>query len=473
MFENSEIKRINRLILSGGGGMTENRFFAAEIKDWLAGKKRAHQIMGSRYYAGQHDILTRQRTMIGEDGQLQTVENLPNNKVVDNQFALMVDQKTNYLLGKPFTINCQNKAYADALNDVFDRRFHRLLKYVCEDALCGGIAWVFPYYDGGLKFRHFPAEDILPFWADDDHTVLDCAARFYSVEVYDGLQRKLVDHVELFKPDGLYRYIYQNDNLIPDVEAGEHENYLSDGENGFNWQRIPLIPFKYNKQEIPLICRCRTLQDGINLMLSDYMNGMQEDARNTILVLKNYDGENLGEFRKNLSTFGAVKVRDDGGIETLSVEVNSENYKSILELMKKSLIENARGYDAKSDKLAGNPNQMNIQSMYSDIDLDANGMEVEFQAAFEELLWFVNVHLANSRKGVFNDTVTIVFNRDMLINETESIENCQKSVGILSNETIVEQHPWVTDVETELSRLEAENAQAGEYSGDFVDHEKR
>ena len=39
--------------------------------------------------------------------------------------------------------------------------------------------------------------------------------------------------------------------------------------------------------------------------------------------------------------------------------------------------------------------------MYSDIDLDANGMEVEFQAAFEELLWFVNVHLANSRKGVF------------------------------------------------------------------------
>ena len=208
-------------------------------------------------------------------------------------------------------------------------------------------------------------------------------------------------------------------------------------------------------------------------MLSDYMNGMQEDARNTILVLKNYDGENLGEFRKNLSTFGAVKVRDDGGLETLSVEVNSENYKSILELMKKSLIENARGYDAKSDKLAGNPNQMNIQSMYSDIDLDANGMEVEFQAAFEELLWFVNVHLANSRKGVFSDPVTIVFNRDMLINETESIENCQKSVGILSNETIVEQHPWVTDVETELSRLEAENAQTGEYSGDFVNHEER
>ena len=36
------------------------------------------------------------------------------------------------------------------------------------------------------------------------------------------------------------------------------------------------------------------------------------------------------------------------------------------------------GYDAKDDRLSGNPNQMNIQSMYSDIDLDANDMETEF-----------------------------------------------------------------------------------------------
>ena len=65
----------------------------------------------------------------------------------------------------------------------------------------------------------------------------------------------------------------------------------------------------------------------------------------------------------------------------------------------------------------------------------------------------------------------IVFNRDILINETESIENCSKSVGILSTETIVEQHPWVTDVEVELARLRKEKdeamEQAQEYAGAF------
>lgn len=481
MFLNTETDRINRLIIRGGGaGMTELQFFAAEIKEWKDSTRRKEQLQGELYYEGKQDILNRQRTIIGEDGKLQVVYNLPNNRVVDNQYALMVDQKTNYLVGKPFSLNCENKAYVDLLNKVFNRRFHRLLKYVCEDALKGSIGWLYPYYNdqGELAFKHFPAYEILPFWADDDHTILDCAVRLYPQEVWDGYQKKVVDRVELFKPDGIWRYIFENDMLTPDVENGDHEDYfsVSEGEEVtlLNWTRIPLIPFKYNKQEIPLLKRVKTLQDSINTMLSDFENNMQEDARNTILVLKNYDGENLGEFRHNLSTFGAVKVREDGGVETLTVEVNCENYKGILELLKKSLIENARGYNAKDDRLSGNPNQMNIQSMYSDIDLDANGMETEFQAAFEELLWFINQDLANKELGDFeNEEVSVTFNRDILINESEAIENCSKSVGILSNETIVEQHPWTNDVELELARIKKEREeafeQAQEYSGAFGD----
>ena len=86
-------------------------------------------------------------------------------------------------------------------------------------------------------------------------------------------------------------------------------------------------------------------------MLSDFENNMQEDARNTIIVLKNYDGTNLGEFRRNLATFGAVKVRYDGdtkgGVETLQITVNAENYKSIVEIFKKAMIENGMGFDAR------------------------------------------------------------------------------------------------------------------------------
>ena len=103
MFLN-ETERIKRLI-EEGAGLTELQFFALEIHEWKNSQQRLNQIIGERYYVGKHDILDRKRTVIGEDGHMQIVENLPNNKIVDNQYAKAVDQKVNYLLGKPITVN--------------------------------------------------------------------------------------------------------------------------------------------------------------------------------------------------------------------------------------------------------------------------------------------------------------------------------------------------------------------------------
>ncbi len=431
-----------------------------EIAAWLGSPERVMQIKGHLYYSGEQDILSRRRTAIGENGQLQPVENLPNNRVIDNQYAKLVNQKANYLLGQPFVLECENKQYLELLRQVLDKRFMRTLKNAGKTALNGGIAWLYPYFDdeGKLAFRLFPAYEILPFWQDSEHNILSWAVRFYQVWDLSNGRRELRDKVEVYSLQGVQRYIWQGGSLKPDKASLERLSYVQSDVGAFNWQRLPLIALKYNESESPLLRRVKSLQDGINVMLSDFENNMQEDARNTILVIKNYDGTNLGEFRRNLAAYGAVKVRYDGetkgGVETLEVKVNAENYKVILELFKKALIENGMGFDAKDDRLSGNPNQMNIQSMYSDIDLDANDMETELQAAFADILWFVNVYLANTGLGdFFNEQVNVIFNRDMLMDESSIIANCRQSVGILSDETIIGQHPWVDDVQQELERL--------------------
>ena len=460
-------------------GMDEKQFLEREIGNFKTASKRRDMFIGEQYYNGNHDIMHRRRTIIGEDGKLQEVENLPNNKVIDNQYAKIVDQKVNYLLAKPPTFETENKMYGELLNEVFNNRFLRTLRNIGEDSLNEGLAWLHPYYNEQWEFcfKRFPAYEILPFWKDADHTILDLAVRLYLVEGYEGSNKVTIEKVEVYSTNGVERYIIKNNNLIPDVDNPSASYIITMDEKGnekaYNWSKIPLIPFKYNNKEIPLICRVKSLQDGINTILSDFQNNMQEDARNTILVLHNYDGTNLGEFRRNLAQYGVVKVKTvdgaGGDLKTLTVEVNSENYKSILELFKKALIENGRGFDAKDDRMSGNPNQMNIQSMYCDIDLDANGMETEYQASFEELLWFINVHLANTGQGNFEkEKVKIIFNRDVLINESESIANCKNSVGILSDETIVSQHPWTSDVQTELKRLEEQKqADIEQYEGTF------
>lgn len=470
MIFSNETSMINAKISAGArNSITQLQFFALEIEAWKNSPERQMQILGERYYVGDHDIAYRERTVIGEDGQVHEVTNLPNNRLIDNQYSKIVDQKTNYLLGKPFTLNSTSKGYVALMRDVFTKQFYRQLKYTGEDCLNGGIGWLFLHYDQwqNLCFRRIQPYEILPFWTDDDHTTLECACRLYQQEVWQGLSKTVIERVEIFRADGLYRYILQAGELIPDTELGEHEPYFTVTQAGktvgYNWQRIPLIPFKYNKKELPLIKRVKSLQDAINTMLSDFENSMQEDARNTILVLENYDGENLGEFRRNLAQYGAVKVRSDegakGGVSTLSISVSADNYTKILETLKKALTENARGYNTKNERIGWNASQMVIQSMYSDIDLDANGMETEFQAAFEELFWFISHHFINTGRGDFSgEDISVVFNRDVLINESESIESCVKSVGILSKETVIEQHPWTTDIETELHRLRSEAA---------------
>ena len=451
--------------------LTDEQFIVKEIRRFKISKRRTDMMNGERYFEGKHDILSRQRTVIGKNGNLEIVKNLPNNRIVDNQYKKMVVQKTNYLLGQPFTIQCKNEQYTKLLKQFLNKKFMRTLKAVGEDSLNCGIGWLFPMYDeyGQFTFKRFAPLEIIPLWKDAEHTVLESFIRIYEVVTYVGNEEKIIEKVEVYDEVGVsYFELTDSGSLKPDGE--QHVPYFSIEDQGFNWTRIPLIPFKYNNKEIPLINMVKSLQDGLNLIESNFQNQMEEDARNTILVLVNYDGENLGEFRKNLATYGAVKVRTvdgaGGDVRTLQVEVNADNYKAIIELFKKAIIENAMGYDAKDDRMSGNPNQMNIQSMYSDIDLDANGMETEYQAALEELLWFINMHLFNVGHGDFEgEDVEIIFNRDMMINEAEVIENVAKSVGIISDETLIANHPWVTNVDNELERIQAQKDKEQEQYG--------
>ncbi|MBQ8765419.1 MAG: phage portal protein [Clostridia bacterium] len=474
----SEAARLANAIVLGKDRISDEEYILREIRHFQLSQKRKEMLDGERYYCGKHDILTRKREVIGEGGKLQEVDNLPNNRIVDNQYKKMVDQKNNYLLGQPFLIQTDNEPYSKILRKVFNKKFHRLLKSVGEDSLNCGIGWLFIHYDerGELCFKRLRPFEVIPGWKDAEHTILEYAVRVYEVIVCDKKQEKTVQKVEVYDDKGINYFEMSNSGSLKPAEP-YFQNYFtitdeSGKEIGYNWTKIPLIPFKYNSKEIPLIKMVKTLQDGLNIIESNFQNAMEEDTRNTILVLVNYDGQNLGEFRRNLAQYGAVKVKtvdgSGGDLKSLQVEVNSENYKAILEIFKKAIIENAMGYDAKDDRLNGSPNEMNVQSMYSDIDLDANGMETEFQSAFEELLWFINCHLANIGMGDFeNEEVDIIFNRDMLISESSIIDNINKSQD-LSLETRLAQHPWVDDVEKEIERINKEKAEATEqYNGAF------
>lgn len=442
--------------------MNDIQFLEREFFRWVRSPKRGEMLEGDRYYRGEHDILSGQRTVIGEGGQPEAARNLPDNRVVDNQYAKVIDQKVNYLLGKSILFDTDSERFEAALKGCFGREFQRLLRYIGTDSLNGGISWLYPYIDrrGRLSFRRFKSYEVLPFWRDSFHTELDSALRFYQTEAYEGDRRVTIQRAELYLPGGVRRFIIKDGRFLPDT-LSPGGDYITCGDQGFSWGRVPLIPFRSSSGEQSLLRRVKVLQDSLNSMISELQNRLQEDAHNTILVLKNYDGQDLGEFRRNLAAYGAVKVRSgdgaEGGIDTLRIEADIDGYEYIINMLRRAIIENGRGYDAKADKFSSDPNQLNILSMYSDIDLDADAMELEYQASFERLLEMVRMYFYSMGLGDFSrDKVRVIFNRDMMISESSVISDIKNSVGLLSNKTLIAQHPYVDDLDRELKRIKAE-----------------
>lgn len=157
---------------------------------------------------------------------------------------------------------------------------------------------------------------------------------------------------------------------------------------------------------------------------------------------------------------------NDGGVDALQIEVNAENYNTILELLKMALIENARSFDGKLLK-SGTPNQMNILSVYNEIDIDTNEMETEYQAALEELLPYINTALQLQGLGDFTgEEVEFTFNRDMLINESEILGTLSNLGVKISQRTLLKQVPWIDDVDKELEEVKKEQEENMEVYGD-------
>jgi hypothetical protein len=77
-------------------------------------------------------------------------------------------------------------------------------------------------------------------------------------------------------------------------------------------------------------------------------------------------------------------------------------------------------------------------------------MEKQIKYFYKQLLTMIGLYYKIS----FDNE--LVFTRNQIFNISEQIDNCIKSMNLISIQTILENHPWVTDVIEEQKRLNKE-----------------
>lgn len=443
--------------------LTKEELIKIHIEEFNTSNERKMMLEGEKYYKVENDILNR-RMIRYEDERLVVDNTKTNNKLAHGFMHLLVEDKVNYLLTKPYTLECKDEEYLDTVKNILGKRFQKKLSQLGTETSNKGIAWLHVYIDsvGQFKTMKMPSEQCIPIWMDNDHEELEAFIRYYEVEVYEGKEKKIVTKIEYHTAQGVEYYEMFEGSVILDAQMylntkGEGlilPHFEVNGEPG-SWDRVPFIPFKNNDFELPDLKFVKTLVDNYDLTRSDVAN-LLEDIKNIIFGLRGYGGESLSEFMRDLAFYRAVKLDEDGGIDKIESTIDINAAKEHYGTLKKDIYDFGQGVDKSSDKLGNNPSGISLKFMYSGLDLKCNALEDSFKWGFEQLVYFVNKYLEITKQAVSDKEIEIVFNRDIAINESQAITDCLSSKGVISDKTIVSNHPWVTDLDSELAQIEKE-----------------
>lgn len=256
--------------------------------------------IGQEYYEQRPDIVKEPKP-VDATGAVDPLK--PDDRMITNFHANLVDQKVSYIVGKPIAFKHTDDEVVKRIDEVLGNRFDDKLHSVLTGASNKGIEWLHPYLDEDGEFKLFrvPAEQGIPIWTDKEHEELEAFIRMYKLENET--------KVEYWDKITVNYYVYENGSLIPD-----YSNNLENSKTHFStgsWGKIPFIPFKNNDLEMSDIFMYKTLIDAYNRRLSDLSNTFK-DSNELTYVLKNYDEQELPEFKRLLRYYGAIKVSDNG-----------------------------------------------------------------------------------------------------------------------------------------------------------------
>jgi len=423
-----------------------------------------------RYYRNENDIL---RTGV----QKKDTDPMRNadNRIPRNFHGLLVNQKASYMFTAPplFDIGNGKKEANKKIADILGDEYAKTCKDLCVKASNSACAWLHYWKDDDNQFNYglVESEQIIPVFSACLKRKLIAVMRTYKdIDFQTG---KEITVWEYWDKEYCYSYYKKSDSisaagLMPYNQFGISEEVDGEYDNALkhDWGRVPFIPFNNNNINTNDLKNIKPLIDAYDKVYSGFLNDL-EDVQEIIYVLTNYGGTDLKEFLQDLKKYKAIKVDDDGdggkgGVETLAINIPVEAREKFLELTRKAIFEQGQGVDPDPQRF-GNTSGEALKYLYSLLELKAGLMETEFKLSFGELVRVICQYL-----GVDCGQITQTWTRTAISNDKELAEICNKSVGVVSNKSILKAHPLVENADDEEKQIQEEKNKAALEADDYV-----
>ena len=430
------------------------------IKEYMAGHddfvRRAD--IGERYYRNMTDILFRPKDeKKDKDSDSNPLRNA-DNRIPHNFHGILVNQKAAYMFTYPPLFDVDREEANKEIAKLLGGLFAKTCKTLCVKASNAGVSWLHYWEDESKKFRYgvVDSREVIPVWTHELDRKLCAVMRTYKdilddgkgyiiYEIWTDKECESFCH-EVGSSTETLAYYSILDRRIIDIGSTDGARYAH------GWGRVPFIPFFNNDIQTNDLQNTKELIDTYDSVYSGFVNDL-EDIQEIIFILSGYGGTELAGFLQDLKKYKTVKLDEDTehpGLSTLTIDIPVEARDKLLAMTRKEIFEQGQGIDPQPENY-GNASGEALKFMYSLLELKAGLMETEFRLGFEEFIQAVCSH-----HNIPCDSIQQTWTRNMIRSDAELATMCTQSVGVISQKTIVRNHPFVENAEAEIRDLEKE-----------------
>lgn len=444
------------------GGDARKEWVAATVKSFTDGKRMRAMCEQRAYYDTNNPaIMERKRLYAAVDGEGAAFakENkfAANEKISSSFFRDITDQKVQYVAGEGVDINAvdENEAADAAIAAVFDpiaKQMRRVEQMCLTDALVYGRGYAYlQVIAGRVKLAHVKATEVIP--VRDDYGELEAVVRYFEA--------RNTKHAEVHTPAKVYTF----------ADKGDGEGWLQTGERwqiaevmvygdgtamptgGRAWPMLPWFEMQHNNDcTSSLTAAAKSMIRCYDVVVSDFANNLI-DLQDVFITIKNAGYGSGIDYSERLELLRVFKMsEEDTDVKTF--EVPHQARQVLAEIMRKDIYAALRGIDMALIS-GGQLTNTAIRALYSNIDLWADQAEWWLTDWVEAVLGAVAGYM-----GVELPLYNVTFNRCAITDEVAQMDAVARQKGIISDKTLFEAHPLVSDAQAELERIEAETAGA-------------
>lgn len=384
------------------------------------------------YYKGNQEITRKEATDIGK----------PCNRIVSNYCYNITQNYQGYIVGVPVSYSSE-KDFSNIqeilnYNDVKNEDSELL-----RNALIFGRSFEINYIDedGKQRFKVLDSRECIPIYDTTLNNDLLYIIRYY-----------LVDNVE----DSLDKYyveVYGKQIIRTYESSNRFSSFSLLDEQIHHYNQVPITVFSLNKEEESIFDKIITLQDAYNKLLSSEVDDFEAFC-DAYLVLKGCDAEE--DDMRTMKQNRIIIMDSDASAEYLTKSVSDTQIENMLKNINDTIHKIANSPDFNDEKLLA---QSGIAMRYKLVGFEnvASNIVANMTKALQRRIELIcEILYLTGEEQVWRD-VNITFTRNLPVNVVEAVDVVNKLRGLVSDETLIAQIPFIRDAAEEVEKIKEQN----------------